>query len=177
MQTQITHHISCWLRGMLIGILICVAIDALFPSGKQPSETVITEHTDTVFCDRPVVVYDTLSRWETVYFPQKPDVKQVADTLSAPKTDIQPIVTDSAVLIPISSKVYTDDSTYRCQVSGYHATLDWIETYHKTIEINHPPNDRRSRFHIGLQGGYGVVRLDGRTGLGPYIGLGITVNF
>ena len=164
------------LRGMLIGILICVAIDALFPSGKQPSEVVITEHTDTVFCDRPVVVYDTLSRWETVYLPQKPDVKPVADTLSAEKTEIKPIVTDSTLLIPITSRVYTDDSTYRCQVSGYHATLDWIDTYHKTIEINHPP-EKRSRFHIGLQGGYGIVRLGGQTGFGPYLGAGISFDF
>ena len=175
MQTQITRRLCDCLKGVLFGILLCVAIDWLCPN-KTAGERVVVR-TDTTFIDRPVVVHDTLSRWETVYIPQKVENKPVADTLSAEKTEIKPIVTDSAVLIPITSRIYTDDSTYRCQVSGYHATLDWMETYHKTIEINHPPNYRHSRFHVGLQGGYGIVRLGGQTGFGPYLGAGISFDF
>ena len=175
MQTQITRRLCDCLKGAFFGIMLCVAIDWLCPIDKATGERVVVR-TDTTFIDRPVVVYDTISRWETVYIPQKQENKPMADTLSAEKTEIKPIVTDSTLLIPITSRVYTDDSTYRCQVSGYHATLDWMETYHKTIEINHPP-EKRSRFHVGLQGGYGIVRLGGQTGFGPYLGAGISFDF
>lgn len=79
--------------------------------------------------------------------------------------------------LPVVQKTYSDDSTYTAYVSGiaYHdyPRLDSIclrrqtavERIRETVTIR----QRASRFHIGLQVGYGLTPA----GFQPYIGLGV----
>lgn len=117
----------------VIVLLIGFAIAQLFKS--QPEETpqireTIQTSTDTVsyVCPRPLLL-------------KKLDIKPI----KLPKLSIYSwgsregvrvtVAEDSATLeVPIESKVYTDDSTYRAVVSGFMASLDTIDVYNRTIE-------------------------------------------
>ena len=74
--------------------------------------------------------------------------------------------------IPITQKVYSDDSTYTAYISGYNQRLDSLIFHPKrevvTITKWKPPN----RWSIGIQAGYGMSR----NGMQPYIGIGVSYN-
>ena len=38
------------------------------------------------------------------------------------------------VAVPIETRVFSDDSTYRAVISGFHASLDTIDIYNRTVE-------------------------------------------
>ena len=120
----------------------------------------------------PETTIDTI----TVHDTLRPDPKIInhwhsrTDTDTVYSVDSVPVV----VQIPIESKVY-GDSNYMAIVSGYKATLDKIEIYRKTIEIEkkiYYPKLYKPHWSVGMVGGYGATS----TGLSPFIGIGITYN-
>lgn len=70
------------------------------------------------------------------------------------------------VPVPITQKEYTTPD-YRAWVSGYKAALDSIDVFPKTIYITKKIPSHR--WGLGVSAGYGV----GRSGLSPYIGVGV----
>lgn len=70
------------------------------------------------------------------------------------------------VPIPITQKEYLTDN-YHAWVSGYNPSLDSIDVYSKTVYVTKKIPVRR--WGLGVMAGYGV----GRSGLSPYIGLGV----
>ena len=90
---------------------------------REPIEIVTTDTTIIVQIDTMVV-----------YKPQ-PYRVEVKDTIYLPNPQV-PQNPQPEYLV-YQTKIY-QDSTYKAQVSGYDAHLDWIETYNRTIvrEIN-----------------------------------------
>ena len=86
------------------------------------TETIVEHRTDTLKQWYPVTKYVTIKDFEFFEFPKD-------SIIYIGKTDTV------AVPIPIEQRTYTDDSTYFCKVSGYHPTLDYIETYQKTVTV------------------------------------------
>lgn len=70
------------------------------------------------------------------------------------------------VPIPITQKEYLTDN-YHAWVSGYNPSLDSIYVYSKTVYVTKKIPVRR--WGLGVISGYGI----GRSGLSPYIGLGV----
>lgn len=70
------------------------------------------------------------------------------------------------VPIPITQKEYLTDN-YHAWVSGYNPSLDSIDVYSKTVYVTKKIPVRR--WGLGVISGYGI----GRSGLSPYIGLGV----
>lgn len=88
---------------------------------KVITETTVIERVDTIKKWYPVTKYVTLKDYEFFEFPRDSIIYiGKKDTVAVP--------------IPIEQRTYTDDSTYFCKISGYHPTLDYIETYSKTTE-------------------------------------------
>lgn len=73
-------------------------------------------------------------------------------------------------------KLY-QDSTYRAQVSGINANLDFIEVYPRTIikyiTQTEFVREKPKKWGLGVIGGYGI----GSNGFQPYIGFGISYSF
>lgn len=78
------------------------------------------------------------------------------------------------VEIPVIQKVYRD-SSYTAWVSGYRASLDSIKVRERTVIIAEKGEKRKPKVTVGLTGGAGLVGLRGETGLGWFVGLGVTV--
>lgn len=70
------------------------------------------------------------------------------------------------VPVPITQKEYVSDN-YHAWVSGYNAALDSIDVFPKTVYVMQKISARR--WGLGVIGGYGA----GRSGLSPYIGVGV----
>lgn len=68
--------------------------------------------------------------------------------------------------VPITQKEYVSEN-YRAWVSGSNASLDRIEVFPKTVYVTKTVSARR--WGLGVTGGYGI----GRSGLSPYIGVGV----
>ena len=80
-----------------------------------------------------------------------------------------------SIAIPISQKVYSGVD-YKAYASGYRVTLDSLQLYPKntttTITKVVTVTKNRSRWNIGISAGYGISK----TGLSPYIGVGVVYN-
>lgn len=70
------------------------------------------------------------------------------------------------VPVPITQKEYATPD-YRAWVSGYNAALDSIDVFPKTVYVTRKTPARR--WGLGVSAGYGA----GRSGLSPYIGIGV----
>lgn len=70
------------------------------------------------------------------------------------------------VPVPVTQKEYVSEN-YRAWVSGYNAALDSIYVFPKTVYVTQKIPARR--WGLGVSAGYGV----GRSGLSPYVGVGI----
>lgn len=121
----------------------------------------------------------------------KPDTLVVRDTmfLEKPKyVQVRSTVTDTvyltavdsskdvAVEIPIEYK-YAEYSDADIWYHGYNADIDSCRVFPKTVYINTPYEVRikekvKTRWGIGVQAGYGVSK----SGLSPYIGVGVSYN-
>lgn len=124
-----------------------------------------------------VVIYDTIPYHVPV--PRDSVVKRYV-TATLPKGGITPsdsahnsalsvdsIEADSCtVLLPISQYTFKD-STYKALVSGYGVTLDYIETYNKTVYIREKPK----KWGFGVQVGVG---WNGK--VEPYVGVGVSYD-
>lgn len=152
------------MKNFIIVALVVVCILLTFKNcGRQTdkitikTDTVTSVRTDTIthtnikYVDRWRVRIDTLAHIEkgdTVYVP-----------------------------IPIDRYLFTDDSTYRAEVSGYNVSLDKIDVYRRTIDrtvtIERLIQSKPKRWGVGIQAGYGI-NTSGQ--LRPYIGIGISFN-
>ena len=137
-------------------------------SNTDSSDTVLIERTDTLYIEHT----DTLppEKGETITkYVKIPVYTHNTDTVT---------VTDSLEM-QVVQKLYSDDSTYTAYVSGIKYNdlpkMDSIITRQRTITntiretITVTKND--SRWHIGLQGGYGYGLA--YKGFEPYIGIGV----
>lgn len=138
---------------LIILSLSCVVIFA--PKKRSSARTDIVYDTvcltDTVMISTPVASSETIVRYKPY-----------------PVIRIDTIRDTAFVYIPITQKVYRD-SLYTAWVSGYSATLDSIELYNKVQTIFIRKKEKRKRFGIGLQVGYGFLH-------GAYAGVGISYN-
>lgn len=113
---------------------------------------------DTVIIEKPIEKIKYITRVDTIYNYQ---VVTSTDTLY------------QNIEVPIETKVYSD-STYKCQISGFNASLDWIKVVnHSTIESRYI--ERKRRFNHGLQvgAGYGLINKN----IDVYVGYGFQLNF
>lgn len=102
----------------------------------------------------PYPVYETVIQTVPELFP-------VYITLEG-DTVREPIL----VPVPITQKEYVSEN-YHAWVSGYNPSLDSIDVYSKTVYVTKKIPVRR--WGLGVISGYGI----GRSGLSPYIGLGV----
>ena len=96
-----------------------------------------TEYVDKpVYIDKPVPVEVKPAGKEMYPIGTVAQLKRVIDSLAA----IKPDTTLIEIPVPMETKLYRDerDSTYEAQVTGYHATLDWVKVFQKTAYINVP---------------------------------------
>ena len=82
--------------------------------------TKIERHTDTIKIDKPYPVFQTIKSFALLDFPVDSLIYVAGDTVQ--------------VQVPVESKIY-QDSTFKCQVSGWKPSLDWIEVYSPTTTI------------------------------------------
>lgn len=138
--------------------------------GESPVQTVVRTDTlivrDTIHDSVPKLVYQEVVR----YVKETPI--SLHDTIYMSKNEENLYLTDSGeVFVPISRKVYTDDSTYRAVVSGYKATLDQIDIYRKqTVITNTVTKDRRWIFGLTGSIGYGLTTHKPDV----FVGVGVT---
>lgn len=118
--------------------------------GQSKADTLIIH--DTITIDRPIEKKRTIL--DTIYI-KVPVTEYVRDTIQ--------------VALPRESVVYGGED-YKARISGVQPTLDWIEVYPKTKIIT--KTIQPSRWSLGIQAGYGV----NKSGLTPYIGIGIQYN-
>ena len=76
------------------------------------------------------------------------------------------------IILPIVQKEY-NNGLYHAWVSGYDVNLDSINIFRNTIKETKTIYAKPKKFHIGLQGGYGMTPK----GFLPYIGLGFNYQF
>lgn len=148
---------------------LCIVL-ALRGCGRQTE--IVKTRTDTVTLIRVDTVRYVDVRWR--------DRWQVrADTLPYAVTGDTIIAGDTIyVPVPILRHLFTDDTTYRAEISGYNVTLDKMEVFRRTVDrtvtiertITPPPK----RWGLGIQAGYGI-NTSGQ--VRPYIGIGISYNF
>ena len=157
---------------LLAGVFYGMVFSFIFGgcNGEPPMKTVVTTDTlvfrDTIHDSVPKLVYQEVVR----YVKETPI--SLHDTILMSKNEENLYLTDSGeVFVPITRKVYTDDSTYRAVVSGYKATLDQIDIYRKqTVITNTVTKDRRWNF--GLTGGIGYGLTTHKPDV--FVGVGVT---
>ena len=145
-----------------LGISICAGVCAYrygYQRGGKDALAGLKPQRDTI------ILRDTITRPNPKPAGIKPDIRhdtiRLRDTIPVP--------------VPIEQKVYAD-SDYRAVVSGWHASLDTISVYPKTmvitktipVQIPAPPK----RWGLGVSAGYGASK----DGLSPYIGVGISYS-
>ena len=135
------------------------------------------------YCDTiRKIVFDTLP----YYMPKPKDsivIKYVTAKLpdTDDKEDDSPVNDDTVqsdstdVIIPITQKIYTDDSTYKAYVSGYMTSLDSLLFFFKKEEVitNTVVHKKDRRLSVSAQIGYGLT-LSSTPQFTPYIGIGIS---
>lgn len=126
---------------------------------RQPHDTDTDTVTivDTVMVRVPVVRDSVVVRTEIAYM-----VKHDTLTYDSLTHDTVPVV------IPITQRTYSDDSTYTAWVSGYHASLDSITVYRQMELVT--VREKPRRWTVGLSAGYGLTPK----GLQPYVGVGVS---
>jgi len=159
--------------GSIIYAVFRSCCDRNNPLPAVRSDTIIVR--DTIHDSVPKLVYQ-----EVVRYVKETPVKQsptptVGCATAVPQPPSESVyLTDSGeVIVPISRKVYTDDSTYRAVVSGYKATLDRIDVYRQQMVITNTVTKSR-RWNIGLTGGLGYGLVTGKPDL--FLGVGVTYN-
>ena len=153
------------MKNTLLIVLLIALGASVFTCHYKADQLAPPEVRDTT----TVTVHDTIThervQWKTRYLMHY-------DTLTHKVNDTLIV----RVPVPISRHLFTDDTTYLAEVSGYGVSLDKIEVYQKTvfrnIEIVKPV--RPKRFGVGVQVGYGITPTGKPQ---PYISIGISYNF
>jgi len=159
---------------LLAAVFYGSIIYAVFRSCRDVNHPLPPVRSDTVvFRD---TVHDTVPRLvcsEVVRYVKETPIP-LHDTVYMSKNEENVYLTDSGeVIVPISRKVYTDDSTYRAVISGYKATLDQIDVYRQQMVITNTVTKSR-RWSVGLTGGVGYGLLNRKPDL--FVGVGVTYN-
>lgn len=108
--------------------------------------------TETLFCERPIVIKQQVLKYDTIEIKQQ--------------------IGDSLMVLPISQKEYSD-STYRAWISGYEPSLDSIQIFQKTNYIQIEKTITKTAIPsvvIGPSLGIGIT-TDGK--ISPFIGVSI----
>lgn len=121
-----------WLVIVLGGLLLLFGVGYFshqrgYKSGV--ASVLITEHIDTCYLEKPVPVIEY--RDSLRYIPVPYAVHDTADRIISDTVRVRDTV---YINLPMEVKQFADE-LYRCQVSGYHPSLDWIEVYSKTDVI------------------------------------------
>lgn len=130
------------------------------------ADTITIERTDTVYTTMvdtmPVVKYEKVTEYVTIPCP--------GDTA------------DTAVVLPVVQRTFTDDSTYTAYVSGVeydrYPTIDSIAVQQRTIykDVERTITlERRRPLSVGLQVGAGVGIISRQPDI--FVGIGISYNF
>lgn len=128
----------------------------------KPAQTVHILQRDTL---PPIIRIDTVR--DTLLVSKYVQVKHfdtIRDTV-----DGNPIY----IPVPISSYLFTDDSTYRIEMEGYNVKANSIEIYPRTItqpvieRVSVPT--KQKRWGIGLSAGAALTPQ----GIRPYLGVGV----
>lgn len=153
------------MKNFVIACLCTLCLLLFFKDcGRQTPKTIT--RTDTI----TIVKIDTISHTQVVYRERwhvRTDtiIHQINDTLAV------------HVPIPIDKYIFTDDSTYSAEVSGYGVALDKMDVFRKTVwqttTIDRVVISKPKRWGLGVQLGYGIG-FDGKPQ--PYIGVGISCN-
>ena len=156
------------LAGVFYGMIFALAFGSC--GNEPPMKTTVT--TDTlVFRD---TIRDTVPRLvcsEVVRYVKETPIS-LHDTVYVSKNEENVYLTDSGeAVVPITQKVYTDDSTYRAVISGYKACLDQIDVYRKQTVITNTVTNVR-RWNIGLTGGIGYGLTTHKPDV--FVGVGVT---
>ena len=147
----------------IIFVAIVTFLVLILIFGNRTNPSVPVHQIDTT------VIHDTLEVVKPYPVKEYETGEVIHDTLPG-TVDSVPLLVD----IPISRKVYAD-SNYRAVVSGYCAILDSMTIYNKTFKIKETitlPSKPPNKWSVGLTGGWGASR----TGLSPFIGIGITYH-
>ena len=142
---------------LLLGVLVWMRCNSHEPQPMYvKGDTVHIRDTvrDTIL--KPV--RETLKRTDTVYLPI------LIDTTTDRTVEDDSIL----VLVPITIKEYKT-SDYRAIVSGYKPSLDSMELYRDKEIITLPLLQKKKRWGLGLQAGYGYPG-------GWYVGAGVSFN-
>lgn len=168
-------------RDYIIVVLIVLLFLSVFVNIWQhnrynnliPEERIVTiEKIDTIRDTIPVIVKENIIRVDKDTFNV---YKIIHDSLyidSIQSKDSLGVVVD----IPITHRVYSDDSTYVAYVSGYKPKLDSIDVFRKEIIIERTigVRDKSKRWGIGPFVGVGYDIGNNRAG--AVIGVGISYN-
>lgn len=128
----------------------------------KPAQTVHILQRDTL---PPIIRIDTVR--DTLLVPKYVQVKHfdtIRDTV-----DGNPIY----IPVPISSYLFTDDSTYRIEMEGYNVKANSTEIYPRTItqpvieRVSVPT--KQKRWGIGVSAGAALTPQ----GIRPYLGVGV----
>ena len=159
---------------LLAAVFYGSIIFAVFRSCCDRNNPLPAVRSDTVFVRDTII--DTVPRLvksEVVRYVKETPVP-LHDTVYMSKNEENVYLTDSGeVIVPISRKVYTDDSTYRAVISGYKATLDQIDVYRQQMVITNTVTKSR-RWNIGFTSGLGYGVTSGKPDL--FLGVGVTYN-
>ena len=155
------------MKNAIVWIVVVVVVTLSFFVGRwtKPAEQINMVHYDTL---PPIIRIDTVR--DTLLVPKYVQVERfdtIRDTV-----DGKPVY----LPVPISSYLFTDDSTYRVEMEGYNVKARSIEVYprtvtHTVIERVSVP-EKPKRWGIGPQLGFGY---NGRDWM-PYVGVGIQYN-
>ncbi|WP_441342880.1 DUF6808 domain-containing protein [Parabacteroides goldsteinii] len=138
-------------------ILLLIGLVASFFIGYHVRgvSSMMTPKTDTV------IIVDTLR--DTVPVTVR---ETVTKYIQVPADTIVKYIKGDTVFLPVIQKEYSTPD-YHAWVSGYNAALDSIYFFPKTVYVTQKIPARR--WGLGIIGGYGA----GRSGLSPYIGVGV----
>ncbi len=148
---------------IVIAIIVIAFLCGRFTKKCDPVEIIRYDNTLP-----PIVRIDTVR--DTLLIAKYVQVKHfdtIRDTV-----DGNPIY----IPVPISSYLFTDDSTYRVEMEGYNVNARSIEVYPRTVtqtvieRVSVPT--KQKRWGIGISAGGALTPQ----GVQPYIGVGVQYN-
>lgn len=149
----------------LVYVLIFLAFFALgFLGGRKTGRPKVIDH--EVIKRDTVLLFDTVRVDRPVYITER-----VVENIYVPVTDTVRLRDTTYMVLPRTQRVYSD-SLYKAWVSGYQPALDSLDVYYKEYHITKTIIEKPKKWHVGLQGGYGISK----DGLTPYIGVGLSYS-
>lgn len=173
MAENMEKKLEIFANGVVIGIVLMIIAFLVYLGWHRERENGSDEPVksdtvyiyDTTFVDTPVVVRETFIKYIKV-----PADTADKDTIGKDTMGIK--IDNDSVIIPITQKEYTDDSTYKAWVSGYMPQLDSFQTYQKKIIIINTIQ-KKKKWSWGLQGGVYITPK----GIQPGAGFGVQYRF